>query len=223
MGTKPKAFVSWSSGKDCAFALWEARQAGELDIRGLLTTTNEAVGRVAMHGTRSELMRQQADATGLPVLEVGLPWPCSNEDYASRMIVTCEAMKAEGVTHVVYGDLFLEDIRAYRDEKMAQAGLTAVYPLWKRDTQQLARDMIASGLRTVVVCVDPKKLDPNFAGRWFDEQFLDDLPNGIDPCGENGEFHTFVVDGPMFSAAIKVEVGETVERDGFVYADVKVP
>lgn len=222
MSQKPRAYVSWSSGKDCAFALWEARKAGEFEICGLLTTTNEAVDRVAMHGTRNELMRRQAEAVGLPVLEVGLPWPCSNEDYASRMIAACDTMKAEGVSHVVYGDLFLEDIRAYRDEKMAQAGLTAVYPLWKRDTQQLARDMITSGLKTVVVCIDPKKLDASFAGRWFDEQFLADLPEGIDPCGENGEFHTCVVDGPMFSSAIEVELGETVERDGFVYADVIV-
>ena len=214
--------MSWSSGKDCAFALWQARKAGELDIRGLLTTTNEAVDRVAMHGTRNELMRRQAEAVGLPVLEVGLPWPCTNDDYATRMIAACETMKAEGVSHVVYGDLYLEDIRAYRDEKMAQAGLTAVYPLWKQDTRQLARDMIASGLKTVVVCIDPKKLDASFAGRWFNEAFLADLPDGIDPCGENGEFHTCVVDGPMFSSAIEVEVGETVERDGFVYADVLV-
>jgi uncharacterized protein (TIGR00290 family) len=222
MSPKPKAYVSWSSGKDCAFALWEARKAGEFEIWGLLTTTNEAIDRVAMHGTRNELMRRQAEAVGLPVLEVGLPWPCSNEDYASRMIAACEAMKAERVSHVIYGDLFLEDIRAYRDEKMAQAGLTAVYPLWKRDTQQLARDMIASGLKTVVVCIDPKKLGASFAGRRFDEDFLNDLPEGIDPCGENGEFHTCVVDGPMFSTPIKVDVGETVERDGFVYADVIV-
>lgn len=222
MSPKPKAFVSWSSGKDCAFSLWEAQRTSDLDIRGLLTTTNESVGRVAMHGTRNELMRRQAEAVGLPVLEVGLPWPCSNEDYASRMIAACETMKAQGVSHVIYGDLFLEDIRAYRDEKMAQAGLTAVYPLWKRDTRQLARDMIASGLKTVVVCIDPKKLDASLAGRWFDEAFLNDLPDGIDPCGENGEFHTCVVDGPMFSKPIDVEVGETVERDGFVYADVMV-
>ncbi len=222
MTQRPKAFISWSSGKDCAFSLWSVRQAGDLEITGLLTTTNEAVGRVAMHGTRNELMRRQAEAAGLPVLEVGLPWPCSNEDYAARMLAACNSMKTQGVSHVVYGDLFLEDIRAYRDAKMAETGLTAVYPLWKRDTHQLARDMIASGLRTVVVCIDPKKLDPSFAGRWFDEAFLNDLPDGIDPCGENGEFHTCVVDGPMFSAPIPVEIGETVERDGFVYADVMV-
>jgi len=222
MTQRPKAFISWSSGKDCAFSLWTAQQAGNLDIAGLLTTTNEAAGRVAMHGTRNELMRRQAAAVGLPVLEVGLPWPCSNEDYAARMLAACDSMKAQGVSHVVYGDLFLEDIRAYRDARMAEAGLTPVYPLWKRDTHQLARDMIASGLRTVVVCIDPKKLDASFAGRWFDEDFLNGLPDGIDPCGENGEFHTCVVDGPMFSAPIPVEIGETVERDGFVYADVMV-
>ncbi len=217
---KPKAYVSWSSGKDCAYALWQARKAGDYDICGLLTTTNEQVSRVAMHGTRNELLHRQAQAVGLPVLEVGLPWPCTNEDYASRMMAACEAMKADGVSHVIYGDLYLEDIRAYRDEKMAQAELTAVYPLWKQDTRQLARDMISTGLKAVVVCIDPKKLDASFAGRWFDEKFLNDLPDGIDPCGENGEFHTCVVDGPMFSAPISVQVGERVERDGFVYADV---
>lgn len=220
MTQKPRTYVSWSSGKDCAFALWQARKAGDFDICGLLTTTNESVDRVAMHGTRNDLMRRQAEALGLPVLEVGLPWPCSNEDYATRMMAACETMKADGVSHVVYGDLYLEDIRAYRDEKMAQANLTAVYPLWKQDTRQLARDMISARLKAVVVCIDPKKLGPRFAGRWFDQAFLDDLPGGVDPCGENGEFHTCVVDGPMFSAPISVEVGETVERNGFVYADV---
>lgn len=220
MNNRPKAFVSWSSGKDCAFALWQAHKAGELELCGLLTTTNEAVDRVAMHGTRNALMRKQAEAVGLPVLEVGLPWPCSNDDYAERMMAACARMKEQGVSHVVYGDLFLEDIRAYRDEKMAQAGLTAAYPLWQRDTGTLARDMINSGFRTVVVCVDPKKLARSFAGRWFDESFLADLPEGVDPCGENGEFHTCVVDGPIFSRPIAVSVGETVERDGFIYSDV---
>ena len=220
MPQKPKTFVSWSSGKDCAFALWQAQAAGEHDISGLLTTTNEAFDRVAMHGTRNNLLRRQAEAAGLALMEVALPWPCSNEDYASRMLAACDRMKSQGVSHVVYGDLFLEDICAYRDEKMAEAGLTPVYPLWKRDTRQLARDMIDAGLKAVVVCIDPKKLDASFAGRWFDERFLKDLRESIDPCGENGEFHTCVVDGPMFSAPIKVEIGETVERDGFVYADV---
>lgn len=217
---RPKAYVSWSSGKDCAFALWQAHQEGRLEICGLLTTTNEAAGRVAMHGTRVALMRRQAEAAGLPVLEVGLPWPCSNDDYAARMMTACNMMKKNGVSHVIYGDLYLEDIRAYRDAKMAEAGLVPVYPLWKRDTATLAHDMITSGLKTVVVCIDPKKLDTSFAGRWFDEEFLADLPAGIDPCGENGEFHTCVVGGPIFSDSIEVEVGETVERDGFVYADV---
>lgn len=217
---KPKTYVSWSSGKDCAFALWRAQKAGEFDICGLLTTTNETVDRVAMHGTRNALMRRQAEAVGLPVLEVGLPWPCTNEDYESRMTGACETMKAKGVSHVIYGDLYLEDVRAYRDEKMAQANLTPIYPLWKQDTRQLAQDMISAGLKTVVVCIDPKKLDASFAGRWFDQAFLDDLPDGIDACGENGEFHTCVLDGPMFSAPISVDVGETVERNGFIYADV---
>lgn len=217
---RPKAYVSWSSGKDCAFSLWETRRTGLADIAGILTTINKSAERVAMHGTRADLLRRQADALGLPVLEVELPWPCSNEDYEAAMKGACGALQDRGVTHVVYGDLFLEDIRAYRDERMKEAGLEPLYPLWKRDTQALAREMIGSGLKAIVVCIDPKQIDRSFAGRWFDEKFLADLPESVDPCGENGEFHTCVVDGPMFAHPIKVELDEVVERSGFVYADV---
>lgn len=218
--SRPRAFVSWSSGKDSAWALHQARLAGEFDIVGLLTTTNLAFDRVAMHGVREELLDAQADRLGLPLTKVPLPWPCPNETYAALMADAVARLVADGVTHMVFGDLFLEDIRAYRDKQLAGAGLTPVYPLWQSDTAALAREMIGAGLAATVVCVDPSQLDPGFAGRRIDAHFLDDLPAGVDPCGENGEFHTLVTGGPMFGRPIEVTVGETVTRDGFVYADV---
>ena len=190
------------------------------DIVGLITTTNEAFDRVAMHGTRNELLDRQIAATGLPCLKVPLPWPCSNDEYESRMAKAMAEIAAQGVRHMVFGDLYLEDIRAYRTEKLAAIGMQAIYPLWGRDTADLARDMIADGLSAHLVTVDPRKLDKSFAGRRFDAALLADLPANVDPCGENGEFHTAVVAGPMFTAPIDVRLGEIVERDGFVYADV---
>ena len=190
------------------------------DIVGLITTTNEAFDRVAMHGTRNELLDRQIAATGLPCLKVPLPWPCSNDEYESRMAKAMAEIAAQGVRHMVFGDLYLEDIRAYRTEKLAAIGMQAIYPLWGRDTADLARDMIADGLSAHLVTVDPRKLEKSFAGRRFDAALLADLPAGVDPCGENGEFHTAVVAGPMFTAPIDVRLGEIVERDGFVYADV---
>lgn len=215
----PKAYVSWSSGKDSAFALYEARRSGLADIVGVLTTTNEVFDRVAMHGVRNELLDRQVAALGLPVVKVPLPYPCPNEIYEQRMAVAVGRIKAEGVRHVVFGDLFLEDIRAYREEKLKLADMVGLYPLWKRDTAALAREMIASGLVAHLVCVNPKKLDRRFAGRRFDAALLAELPPDCDPCGENGEFHTVVTDGPMFSAPIPVTIGAIVERDGFVFAD----
>ena len=215
----PKAYVSWSSGKDSAFALYEARRSGLADIVGVLTTTNEVFDRVAMHGVRNELLDRQVAALGLPVVKVPLPYPCPNEIYEQRMAVAVGRIKAEGVRHMVFGDLFLEDIRAYREEKLTLADMVGLYPLWKRDTAALAREMIASGLVAHLVCVNPKKLDRRFAGRRFDAALLAELPPDCDPCGENGEFHTVVTDGPMFSAPIPVTIGAIVERDGFVFAD----
>ncbi|MBI1180995.1 MAG: ATP-binding protein [Alphaproteobacteria bacterium] len=217
---RPRAFVSWSSGKDSAFALLEARRAGELEIAGILTTVSEAYGRVAMHGVRETLLDRQATALGLPCLKVRLPSPCPNEAYESRMAEATAALKAQGVSHMIFGDLFLEDIRAYRDAQLDRAGMTGVYPIWGRPTGPLARDMVASGLVARLTCVDPRRLERSFAGRVFDGALLDDLPQGVDPCGENGEFHTAVTAGPMFSAPIKVAPGEVVERDGFVFADL---
>ena len=216
----PKAFLSWSSGKDAAFALVEARRLGLADIAGVLTTVNEKYDRVAMHGVRRGLLLRQAAALGLPVLVVPIPSPCSNEVYEARMAEACATVRAQGIEHIVFGDLFLEDVRAYREQKLSSAGMQAIFPLWLRDTGALARDMIASGIEARLVCIDPKKLDASFAGRCFDASLLRDLPAGVDPCGENGEFHTVVTAGPMFAAPIPVEVGEIVEREGFVFADV---
>lgn len=215
----PRAFVSWSSGKDSAFALHEARRTGLAKIVGVLTTTNEMFDRVAMHGTRNELLDRQVAALGLPCLKVPLPYPCPNEVYEARMAVAVAQIKAQGVRHMVFGDLFLEDIRAYREAKLAAADMVGLYPLWKRDTAALAREIVASGMVAHLVCVNPKKLDKSFAGRRFDAGLLADLPADCDPCGENGEFHTVVTAGPMFSAPIPVRIGEIVERDGFVFAD----
>ncbi len=219
MSTPPKAFVSWSSGKDSAYALHEARRRGIAEIVGVLTTTNEVFNRVAMHGVRDALLDRQIEALGLPAIKVPLPYPCPNDMYEARMEEAVERIKAQGGRHVVFGDLFLEDIRAYRDRNLAKAGMTGLYPLWRRDTASLAREMIDSGLVAHLVCVDPRKLDKSFAGRRFDAALLADLPPDVDPCGENGEFHTVVTAGPMFSAPIPITIGAIVERDGFVFAD----
>jgi uncharacterized protein (TIGR00290 family) len=216
----PRAFISWSSGKDSAFALHEARRCGLAEIVGALTTLNEAYGRVAMHGVRDSVLDRQIAALGLPVLKVLLPNACTNQAYEERMAEAFERLKSQGVTHLVFGDLFLEDIRAYREKQLAAAGMTGIFPLWRRDTAGLAREMIASGLTAHLVCVDPRRLGREFAGRCFDAGLLDELPAAVDPCGENGEFHTVVSAGPMFAAPIPVAIGAVVERDGFVFADV---
>ena len=187
ISSPPKAFVSWSSGKDSAFALYEAQRLGLAEVVGVLTTLNEAYGRVAMHGVRESVLDRQIAALGLPAVKVLLPNPCSNEAYAERMAHTCEHMKEQGVSHVVFGDLFLEDIRAYREKQLATVGMTGIFPLWRRDTAALARTMITSGLVAHLVCVDPRRLGREFAGRRFDTRLLDELPAQVDPCGENGE------------------------------------
>lgn len=220
---KPAALLSWSSGKDSAFALHEVRRAGDVEIVGLLTTVTKAFDRVSMHAVRTELLRRQAAAARLPLIVVEIPSPCSNEEYEAAVGSALRAAKHDGVTQVVYGDLFLEDVRAYREAQLGPLGLTPVFPLWLRETRQLARDMVASGLSARLTCVDPRVLDRKFAGRVFDETLLAELPDTVDPCGERGEFHTFVTHGPMFSEPIDVAVGEVVERDGFVFADLISP
>ena len=216
----PKAFISWSSGKDSAYALHEARTRGLADIVGTITTLSEAYDRVAVHGVRSSLLDRQLAALGLPSERVLLPSPCSNEIYEARFGEACERLKTEGVRHIVFGDLYLEDVRAYRERQLAALGMSGIFPLWRRDTAELARAMLASGLVAHLTCIDPKRLERSFAGRRFDARLLDDLPREVDPCGENGEFHTVVSAGPMLTAPIAVRVGEVVERDGFVFADV---
>jgi uncharacterized protein (TIGR00290 family) len=211
--------MSWSSGKDSAFALDAARRDG-IDVVGLLVTFNASADRVAMHAVRRELVLAQADRLGIPVHRVDLPYPCSNDEYESLMSDALAAARAGGVEQVVFGDLFLADVRAYREAAMAGTGIGVAFPLWGRPTDELAVAMVDAGVRAVVTCVDPRRLDPSFAGRQFDHAFLRDLPAGVDPCGEHGEFHTFVYDAPGFSRPIDVVTGEVVERDGFVFADV---
>jgi uncharacterized protein (TIGR00290 family) len=216
----PKIWLSWSSGKDSAWALHVLRQQGGYEITGLITTINSAFDRVAMHGTRRELVEMQAEAAGIPLIQAPLPWPCSNVDYEAAMKTVCDRALAQGVTAIAFGDLFLADIRAYREQQLSGTGLEPLFPLWQIPTDQLARQMIQGGLRARLVCVDPKQLDPNFTGRDFDLALLSDLPPPVDPCGENGEFHSFVYAGPMFTRELSVATGEIVTRDGFSYCDV---
>jgi uncharacterized protein (TIGR00290 family) len=216
----PRAALSWSSGKDCAWALHACRTEGLADVATLLTTVNSAFDRVAMHGTRRALLEAQAAALGLPLTDVPLPWPCSNADYEGAMEGAVAALVADGITHVVFGDLFLEDVRAYREAQLEGTGLTPIFPLWGRDTRTLAVEMLSGGLRARIATCDPSRVPESFAGRMWDADLLADLPPRVDPCGENGEFHTVVVDGPDFPAPIPHTIGEVVARDGFVYADV---
>ena len=217
---RAKALIAWSSGKDSAWALHEIRRAGEVDVVGALTTVTEAFGRVSIHGLREELLRAQLEACGLPAAIVRIPYPCPNEIYEREMAAAMAQAKADGITHVIFGDLFLADVRAYREQRLAPIGITPLFPLWHRPTAALAREMIAAGVDARLVCVDLKTLSKDFAGRRFDAALLADLPAGVDRCGENGEFHSFVAAGPMLSRAVPVTVGETVERDGFAYADL---
>ena len=217
---KKRILLSWSGGKDSAWALHLFRSQPEYEVVALLTTINQHFGRVAMHGFREALLDRQAEAAGLPLWKVPLPWTCPNTVYEDLMAKACERAVAEGLHGIAFGDLFLEDIRAYRVEKLAPTGLQPIFPCWLIPTDQLARQMIEAGVRTHLVCIDPRKLDRKFAGRLFDEQLLAELPETVDPCGERGEFHTFVSAGPMFSRSIEVSPGEVVERDSFVYADL---
>jgi uncharacterized protein (TIGR00290 family) len=218
---KPRAWLSWSSGKDSAWTLAEARKAGEVEIVALLTTVNADYERVAMHGVRESLLEAQAASAGLPLVKVPIPAKCSDEIYQQRMSTALAAATADGIQTMVFGDLFLEDLRAWREAKLAEIGMRAVFPLWKRDTSRLAREMIDGGLRARISCLDPRKLPRALAGREFDRALLDELPASCDPCGENGEFHTFAIAGPMFRAPLDVTVGEVVEREEFVFADLR--
>ncbi len=212
--------MSWSSGKDSALALHEARAAGDVEVVGLLTTVNAVADRVAMHGVRRSLLQAQAEALGLPLHVVELPWPCTNDAYQELMGGAVAEARAGGVEAMVFGDLFLEDVRRYREEMLQGSGITPVFPLWQQPTDVLAGRLQALGFRAVVTCVDLNQVPRELAGRWYDDELLADLPPGADPCGENGEFHTVVVDGPDFDHPLGVSIGVTVERDGFAFTDV---
>jgi uncharacterized protein (TIGR00290 family) len=219
---RPKVLLSWSSGKDSAWALHVLRQQPELDVVGLLTTFNEAFDRVAMHAVRRQLVEAQAAAAGLPLIPVLLPFPCTNEIYEDRMKAALAEAKTAGVTHMAFGDLFLEDVRAYRFHLLEGTGVEPLFPIWGTpdDTPHLARRMLAAGLGAVLTCVDPKQLSKRFVGRQYDDALLAELPTGIDPCGERGEFHTFCFRCPEFGTDIPVSPGEIVDRDGFWFADL---
>jgi uncharacterized protein (TIGR00290 family) len=219
VSARPKALIAWSSGKDSAWALHEIRRAGEFDVITALTTVTVTFGRVSMHAVREDLLMAQLDAAQLPAVIVRIPFPCPNEVYEREMAAAMTAAKANGVTHVIFGDLFLEDVRAYRETRLKDVGMIPVFPLWRRPSDKLAREMIAAGVEAYLTTVDLKKLPAHFAGRRFDLALLDALPAGTDSCGENGEFHSFVAAGPMLSRKISLIAGETVERDGFAYAD----
>ena len=216
-----RVVLSWSSGKDSAWTLFQLQQSEDIEIVGLLTTINAEFNRVAMHAVREELLDAQAEATGLPLFKVPLPWPCSNAEYERAIRTAFDELRLEhDVTHVAYGDLFLEDVRQYRIDLMKDSKLTPLFPIWGLNTTTLANDMLSSGLSAYLTCVDPKQLPKTFAGHKFDNNFLSQLDNKVDPCGENGEFHTFVYSGPMFKSDVPITVGDTVDRDGFIFTDL---
>jgi uncharacterized protein (TIGR00290 family) len=215
-----RVLLSWSSGKDSAWALHLLRQQPEIQVAALVTTFNSSADRVAMHAVRRALVEAQAERTRLPLWSVELPWPCSNLEYEERMGAVCQRATTEGFSAIAFGDLFLQEIRDYRVRQLQGSGLEPLFPVWQIPTEQLGKEMIAAGVKAKITCIDPSKLSKSFAGRDYDLDLLQDLPPEIDPCGENGEFHTFVCDAPVFSHPIGVRVGEVVERDGFVFADV---
>lgn len=219
MKVERRILLSWSSGKDSAWALHVLHRQDPGCVRALLTTINESVDRVAMHGVRRAIVEAQARAAGLPLRVVHIPHPCSNEEYERQMRAAVAAAVADGFTHVAFGDLFLEDVRQYRIDRLAGSGLQPIFPLWGRPTRELAAEMIRNGMRAKIACVDTETLDASYVGREFGSELLEALPDGVDPCGEKGEFHTCVYAGPMFREPIELEAGETVARDRFVWAD----
>jgi uncharacterized protein (TIGR00290 family) len=217
---KIKTLMSWSSGKDSAWALYQLQSNPDIDLRGLFCTVNSEFQRVAMHAVRIDLLKQQAEHIGLPLQIIEIPYPCSNEQYEEIMARFVAGSKDENIKHYAFGDLFLEDVRRYREENLNGTGINPVFPIWGIPTNQLAHEMVASGLRAVITCLNPKQLPEEFIGREYNQEFLNDLPDGVDPCGENGEFHSFVYAGPMFRNPMQIALGEVVHRDGFVFIDV---
>lgn len=217
---RKRTLLSWSSGKDSAWALHALRQDPSIDVAGLFCTVNKAFDRVAMHGVRSSLLRMQAEAAALPLQVIEIPYPCSDDEYASAMSRFVEAAKQENIECFAFGDLFLEDVRRYREERLQGSGITPLFPLWGIPTKELSREMVDGGLKAVITCLDPRRMPDEFAGRIYNASFLADIPAGVDPCGEYGEFHSFAYAGPMFTRPVEIAVGETVRRDGFVFTDV---
>lgn len=220
---KKRTLMSWSSGKDCALALSRLLQSPEYEVVGLFCTVNRAFDRVAMHAVRSELLRKQAESIGLDLEMLDIPWPCSNHDYEEIMAAFVERVKQADIDCIAFGDLFLEDVRDYRVEKLKGSGIEPVFPIWGIPTDQVSREIIGSGFRSMLTCIDPEQLPHEFAGRFYDEALLADLPEHVDPCGERGEFHSFVFDGPIFNRPVAIAHGEIVHRDGFVFADLMMP
>lgn len=217
---RKRILLSWSSGKDSAWALRSLRQQSEVEVVGLLTTINEQFDRVAMHAVRTELLRRQAESAGLPLRLISIPFQCDNAVYEERMRAAIGAAQSDGIEGIAFGDLFLADVRQYREKMMEGMGITPLFPLWGRPTAELAREMISGGLRARITCIDPRCLPATMAGREYNDDFLKALPDGVDPCGENGEFHSFAFDGPMFNRPVECAVGDTVERDGFIFTDL---
>ena len=217
---KEKVALSWSGGKDSAMSLYELQQSGRYEVQALLTTLTEAYDRISMHGVRRELLERQAESVGLPLQKIYIPKNASNEAYETQMEQALRAQQRNGVQQVVFGDIFLEDLRAYREKNLARLGMKGVFPIWKRDTAELARAFLGLGFRAIVVCVDPKALEESFVGKMMDEEFLARLPASVDPCGENGEFHSFVFAGPILAEEIRFSVGEVVLRDSFYFCDL---
>jgi uncharacterized protein (TIGR00290 family) len=222
MGPRKRILLSWSSGKDSAWALHLLRQQSDVEVVGLLTTVNEQFDRVAMHAVRTDLLRQQAECVGLPLQLISLPFPCSNEVYEERMRAAIGAAQSDGIEGIAFGDLFLADVRQYREKMMDGTGITLLFPLWGCSTTELAREMTAGGLRAQITCIDPRCMPAELAGKEYDDEFLNALPDWVDPCGENGEFHSFAFDGPMFNRPVEFTAGETVERDGFIFTELSL-
>ena len=218
--TSTKTLLAWSSGKDSAYALWILRQRPDIEVAGLLTTLNAAVDRVSMHAVRESVLDEQARACRLPLLKVPLPDPCSDAEYRAAMSIAIDAARGQGIEAIAFGDLFLADVRAYREAQLAGTGLSPLFPLWDRPTRELAVEMVDGGVEAIITCVDTEQLDARFVGRSYDHSLLNELPEGVDPCGENGEFHTVAIAGPMFSGRVETEVGEVVDHSRFVFVDV---
>ncbi len=220
MNNQAPTLLSWSSGKDGAWALYVLQRSRHVEVTGLFTTINQVHGRVAMHAVPYHLVRAQARSIGLPLEELQIPHPCSNEEYERVMEQFLRQAKGKGIESIAFGDLFLEAVRRYREEKMKNTGISPIFPVWGTPTDVLSKALIDTGFRMLVTCIDPQAVPRELAGREYDKHFLEELPEGVDPCGENGEFHTFVFDGPIFKEPLAVECGQIVEREGFVFADV---